>query len=170
MITAEWTNEDTELTEAPTSNEPDGFTPDTPAKVDWVLGKIADARARAARIRENAEKMARSEEREAEHLLWQFGPALQAFARAQTEGTRKKSVQLHHGVLGFRTKPAGVDYDPDTARAWAFTAAPDALRIDRKAFADALTVTEAGTVVMTATGEVLTFAKATPAEETFFVK
>ena len=161
--------EDTELT-ADAPEEPEPFVPDTPEKVDWVLGKIADARARAARIRENAEKMARSEEREAERLVWQFGPTLQAFARAQTEGTRKKSLTLHHGTLGFRTKPAGVDYDPDTARAWAFTAAPDALRVDRAALAKRFTVTEAGTVVDGDTGELLAFAKATPAEETFFIK
>ena len=61
---------------------PATFVPTDAAGVDWVLGKIADARARAARIRENAERMARAEEREAEAMEWKFGGALQHFLRA----------------------------------------------------------------------------------------
>lgn len=99
---------------------PETFTPDTPEKADWVLCKIADAHAKAARIRENMELMAREAERDAERLEWQFGAALQAFARKETEGGRKKSVRLPNGVLGFRTKPAGVQIaDTGAALAWA---------------------------------------------------
>jgi len=100
--------------EAPEGETAEAFTPDTADKVDWVLGKMADCRARAARVRENAEKIARQHEAEAEGLEWRFGAALQAFlrseiARQELEGSRRKSLRLLNGVLGYRTKPAGVN-------------------------------------------------------------
>jgi phage host-nuclease inhibitor protein Gam len=143
--------------------QPDAFTPDTADKVDWVLGRIADARARAARLRENMELMAREAEREAAFFEWKYGPALQAFARAQTEGTRRKSLRLPNGVLGYRTRPAGVSVTDDAAAlAWAKSHLPAAVaeRLDRKALADALL----------ASGEVVGFAALMPAEEIFFIK
>ena len=69
------------------------FIPTDAAGVDWVLGKMADARARASRIRENAERMARAEERDAEFLEWRYGAALQAYVRAELEGGKKRSVR-----------------------------------------------------------------------------
>ncbi len=149
---------------------PAAFIPDTAEKVDWVLGKIADARAGAARIRENAEAMARDKEREAEHLLWLYGPALQEFTRKQTEGTKKKSVRLFHGVLGYRTKPAAFAFEDCAARAWASQNAPEALRLDRRALEAVLTISETGQAVVRDTGEVLTFATISPAEEVFYTK
>lgn len=146
------------LAEAPDS-EP--FTPDTPEKADWVLKQIARHRTDAARVRENMELMARESEREAERLEWQFGAALQAFARRETQNGRKKSVRLPNGVLGFRTKPAGLAVSDDAAAlAWTRENLPDALRVDKRALADALLTT----------GEVVPFAAFTPAEEVFYVK
>ena len=141
----------------------DAFTPDTSEKVNWVLGKIADRRAAAARIRENAELMARAEDREAEALEWRFGPALQAFARQELAGGAKKSIRLYNGVLGYRTKPAAAVVDDDAAAlAWAREHLPEAVqeRIDKKALADALL----------SNGEALDFARLLPAEETFYIK
>ena len=141
----------------------DAFMPDTKEKADWVLSKIADARGRAARIRENAERMARDAEREAEGLEWRYGAALQALCRKETEGGRRKSLPLYHGVIGFRTKPAGVSITDDVAAlSWARENAPGAVteRLDRKALGDALKDS----------GEVLPFAQFTPAEETFYIK
>jgi len=51
---------------------PEAFCPDTADKVDWVLGKIAAARAEAKLIRENMEAMARAIER-----LRRAGPAVE---------------------------------------------------------------------------------------------
>jgi len=138
------------------------FVPDTADKVDWVLGRIADARARAARIRENAELMARDADRQAEGLEWQFGPALQAFAREQLTG-KKKSLRLFHGVIGYRTKPAGVTVgDEGAAIVWAKQNLPLAVteRVDKKALAEALL----------STGESVDFAAFTAAEEVFYIK
>lgn len=140
--------------------QPEGFYPDTADKVDWVLSKIADARARAARIRENAELMAKEADRQAEGLLWQFGPALQDFARRELTG-KKKSIRLYHGVLGYRTKTASltITNEPE-ARAWAEANCPTALRVDSRALAARLMET----------GEVIDGAQLVPAEEVFYVK
>jgi len=150
------------IADAPAPN-PCAFVPTDAAGVDWVLGKIADARARAARIRENAELMARTEERAAEALEWKFGGALQHFLREQTEGGKKKSVRLFHGVIGYRTRPAGVSVtDPAAALCWAKENLPAAVTegLDKKALSDRLT----------ATGEALPFAAFQPAEEVFYIK
>lgn len=138
------------------------WVPDTAEKVDWVVGKIADYHARAARIRENAEIMARQEERQAEGLEWHYGPALQAFLREQLAGGKKKSLRLFHGVLGYRTKPAGVMVgDEGAAIDWAKDNVPGAVveRLDKKTLAKALL----------STGEAVDFATFQPAEEVFFI-
>ena len=58
------------LRDDPEDAAPEGFYPDTTeAEVDWVLRKINDARARAARIRENMEKMAGEADAEVGQLL-----------------------------------------------------------------------------------------------------
>ncbi len=146
----------------------DGFTPDTPEKADWVLGKIADARARAARVRENMELMAREADREAAFFEWKYGPALQDFLRGELgEAGRRKSVRLPNGVLGYRTRPAGVQIaDTGAALAWARTHLPAAVveTVDRKALGAALLET------LRDTEEVVDFAALTPAEETFYIK
>jgi len=138
------------------------FVPDTADKVDWVPSKIADARARAARIRENAELMAKEADRQADGLEWQFGPALQAFARQELTG-KKKSIRLFHGVIGYRTKPAGVTVGNEgEAIVWAKANLPLAVteRLDKKALAEALL----------STGEAVDFAAFTAAEEVFYIK
>lgn len=142
---------------------PEAFCPTDAAGVDWVLRKVAAARAEAKLIRENMEAMARACERQAEALEWKFGGALQTFLQAQTEGGKKKSVRLPHGVVGYRTKPSGVCItDPAAALSWAQENLPAAvtLHLDKKALSDRLT----------ATGEVLDFAALQPAEEVFYIK
>ncbi len=139
------------------------FIPTDAAGVDWVLGKMADARARASRIRENAERMARAEERNAEHLEWKFGAALQAYVRAELEGGKKKSIRLFHGQLGFRTKPAGVCLTNSAAAlAWAKEHLPAAVaeKLDKAALAEKLLET----------GEAPDFAQLVPAEDVFYIK
>lgn len=139
------------------------FVPTDAAGVDWVLGKIADARARAQRIRGNAELMARAEERSAEHLEWKYGPNLQTWLRAELAGGKRKSVRLLNGVVGYRQKPAGVCItDPAAALAWVKENATVALieRLDKKALAQ----------VLLENGEVVPFARLEDAEEVFYIK
>ncbi len=138
------------------------WVPDTTEKVDWVLGRINDHHARAARIRENAELMARQEERQAADMEWHYGPALQTFLREQLANGKRKSLRLFQGVLGYRTKPAGVTVgDEGAAIAWAKDNAPLAVveRLDKKTLAK----------VLLSTGEAVDFATFQPAEEVFFI-
>ena len=128
-----------------------------------MLGKMAAARAEAKLIRENAEMMARECERRAEALEWKYGANLQTWLRAELTGGKRRSVRLLHGVLGYRTKPAGVSVtDPAAALAWATENLPAAavLTLDKKALADALLTT----------GEALDFARLNHAEEVFYIK
>ncbi len=153
---------DTLIADAPAA-DPCAFVPTDAAGCDWVLGKLADARARAARIRENAELMARAEERKAEALEWKYGGALQTFLRAEIAGGKKKSVRLYNGVLGYRTKPAAaVVTDPAAALAWAqeFLPAAVTLTLDKKVLAETLLTS----------GESVDFARLNPAEEAFYIK
>lgn len=154
------------IADAPGENK-EAFVPTDAAGVDWVLAKAAAARAEAKLIRENMELMARACERRAEHLEWKFGPALQTWARAELGEGKKKSVRLPHGVVGYRTKAAGLDVlDAVMATAWARRYAPAAIaeRLDKKVLAEALEA------IRQETGEVLDFAAFQPAEEVFYIK
>lgn len=144
---------------------PEAFCPTDAAGVDWVLRKISAARAEAKLIRENSERMARACERDAEALEWKYGAALQTWLEAELAGGKgnTKSKRLPHGVIGYRTKPAGVQVtDPGALLAWAKENLPEAVTeaLDRKALAARLLDT----------GEAADGARLTPAEEIFYVK
>lgn len=148
------------ITDAP---QGEAFTPDTTDKADWVLCKIADHRARAARIREHAEAMAKQAEADATFLEWKYGAALQDLARRELAGGKRKSLTLFHGVLGFRSKPAGCQIgDTKAALVWARENLPAAVveTVDRAAVTKALLET----------GEAVDFAAFNPAEEVFYIK
>jgi hypothetical protein len=151
------------VADAPTLSSGEAFCPTDAAGVDWVLRKMNAARAEATVIRQNAELMARACERQADALEWQFGPAIQTWLRAEIDGGKKKSVRLYHGIVGLRTKPAGVSItDPAAALAWAQEFLPDAVavRLDKKALADALLTS----------GEAVDFATLNREEEVFYIK
>lgn len=140
---------------------PEAFCPADAGGVDWVLGKVAAARAEAKLLRENMEAMARACERKAEALEWKYGGAIQTYLQAELAGGKGKSKRLPHGVIGYRTKPAGVAVtDPAAALAWTLAHLPAALRVDKKALGDALL----------ATGEALPFAAFQPSEEVFYIR
>ena len=143
--------------------DPCAFVPTDAAGVDWVLGKMAAARAEAKLIRENAELMARECERKAEALEWKYGANLQTWLRAQIAGSDRKSKRVLHGVLGYRTKPAGVSVtDPAAALSWARENLPAAVtaELDKKALAEALLTN----------GESVDFATLNHAEDVFYIK
>ena len=174
---------DAEPDGAAAETTPESFTPDTPEKADWLLGRLADLRGRAARVRDNGEKMARELEHQAAFLEMRYGAALQDFARRELDGGRRKSLRLYNGVIGFRVNPARVviagDTDADAAAAldWARANLPDAVSVretlDRRAVlglvGERLQASAEG-VIDTATGEVLPFATVQPAEEKFYIK
>ena len=162
--TTELTAEQVEalIADAP-AETPAAFVPTDAAGVDWVLGKMAAARAEAKLIRENAELMAREAERKAEHLEWKYGAALQTWLRAELAGGSRKSKRLFHGVLGYRQKPATVIVTNFAAGlSWAKENLPGAVTeaLERKVLAQALL----------ASGESPDFAQLVPAQETFYIK
>lgn len=142
---------------------PDAFCPTDAGGVDWVLRKIAAARGEAKLLRENMEAMARACERQAEMLEWKYGGALQTWLEAELAGGKGKSKRLPHGVIGYRTKPAGVQVtDPAALLAWTKANFPAAVTeaLDRKALSARLLET----------GEAADGARLTAAEEVFYIK
>jgi hypothetical protein len=85
----------------------DGFSIRDAASANWVVRKIAEARAYAARVKMWAELERRCAKREEEFLLRRFGAQLEAWARRQIaqQHDRRRSVSLPAGVIGFRTAP-----------------------------------------------------------------
>ena len=156
------------VSDAPAPNNGEAFCPTDAAGVDWVLGKMADHRARAQRIRENAELMARAEERKVNALEWKYGAALQTWLRAELEGGKRKSVRLYNGCLGLRTKPAGVHVtDPAAALGWAKEHLPGAVleALDKKALSALLLERS-----LMENGEAVPFAEFQAAEDLFYIK
>jgi len=142
---------------------PEAFCPTDAGGVDWVLRKIAAARGEAKLLRENMEAMARACERQAEMLEWKYGGALQTWLEAELAGGKGKSKRLPHGVIGYRTKPAGVQVtDPAALLAWTKANFPAAVTeaLDRKALSARLLDT----------GEAADGARLSPAEEVFYIK
>lgn len=151
------------LIEDAPSASPEAFCPTDAGGVDWVLKKWAAAHAEAKLVRENMEKMARACERQAEALEWRYGSALQTYLEAELAGGKGKSKRLPHGVIGYRTRPAGVQVtDPAALLAWAKENLPEAVTeaLDKKALAARLLDT----------GEAADGARLTPEEQVFYIK
>ena len=142
---------------------PDAFCPTDAGGVDWVLKKIAAARGEALLIRTNMEAMAKACERQAEMLEWRYRGNLQTWLEGELQGGKGKSKRLPHGVLGYRTKPAGVSVtDPAALLAWARENLPAAVTeaLDRKALVARLMET----------GEAADGARLVPEEQVFYLK
>ena len=150
------------IADAPAAT-PDAFCPTDAGGVDWVLRKIAAARGEALLIRTNMEAMARACECKAEALEWKYGGAIQTYLQAELAGGKGKSKRLPHGVIGYRTKPAGVQVtDPAALLAWTKTNFPAAVTeaLDKKVLS----------AWLLDTGEAADGARLTPAEEVFYIK
>lgn len=102
----------------------------------WVVDKITAARAKAARIQEQAEAMLRDCAREEEFFLNRYGADLAEVAATEIErtGGKKKSLKLLTGTVGFRSAPRRLDVvDEDAARQWAQRECPDAVKVSAAA-------------------------------------
>lgn len=142
---------------------PAGFVPDTARKADLVLGAIAERRARAQRIRDHAARLAEQAEAGADYLEKTFRPALQEFTEGALMGSRRSSLTLYHGVLGFRHfKSRTAVCDPRAALSWARAHCPSAVT-------ETLNVTALEEVLKQSRQEV-PFAVYTPSGRAFFLK
>lgn len=95
------------------------------ASADWVLEKMMDAQANAARVQikrkallENLDEQERHYKRTYDFLNYRFGRELAEFARRRLEETKAKTkvVKLSFGRLSFRTVRGGLRVaDPEKA-------------------------------------------------------
>ena len=119
---------------APVSAEcdvPETFAVDDAASANWLVRKIVETRAYAKHVKEWADGELRRAEREELFFLHRYGRQLEDWARAEIAKSRRKSIKLPAGMVGFRTEPPKLDVlDEAKLVAWCGTALPTALRIE----------------------------------------
>jgi hypothetical protein len=101
---------------------PGQFSVRDDATANWLLRKIIEARAYAARCAAWAEKEKRRALRDEEFFWMRYGPQLRAYVQQKIVdgGGRRKSFQFPAGTVGFRTEPSRLVVDDDAAViAWA---------------------------------------------------
>lgn len=110
---------------------PESFQVGDAASANWVVRKITDARAYAKHVKAWAEGELIRAQREEEFFVFRYGAQLERWARAQIERSRRKSIKLPAGTLGFRTEPVKLDVrDELRLIAWCRKTLPAALRIE----------------------------------------
>ncbi len=119
---------------APVSAEcdvPETFAVDDAASANWLVRKIVETRAYAKHVKEWADGELRRAEREELFFLHRYGRQLEDWARAEIAKSRRKSIKLPAGIVGFRTEPPKLDVlDEAKLVAWCRTTLPTALRIE----------------------------------------
>lgn len=111
---------------------PENFTVQDAASANWVIRKIVEARAYAARVKAWAELEQRRAQREEDGLLRQFGADLEDWARRQIaqQNDGRRSVSLPAGVVGFRTEPTRLSVvDEGKVMDWCRINLPSAIRV-----------------------------------------
>ena len=117
------------LESAPTEN-PAEFRIDSDERAEWLLRKVADCQARAARAKAWAEREVEQAEAEEARLLARFSAELEEYSKVRLANGKgkKKSFDLPSGRLGFRTNAAHLKVIDDAkALAWAKINAPSAV-------------------------------------------
>lgn len=170
------------------ANMPEGEQlSDVDARIDWLLEQIAErqdqiehvkavARRRIDMIRSWQEDETAKVGREIEWLEGQIrlnAPKTVDDLQA-LYGTRKKSISLPSGTVGFRSSADTVEVeDEEKALAWAETACPDAIKVKRSVLKTPIKALLAEGGVLT-TGEKCdpdeNGLRFVPGEESFYVK
>ena len=110
----------------------DGFTVHDAASANWVIRKVVEARAYAARVKAWAELEQLRAQREEDGLLRRFGADLEDWARRQIaqQHDGRRSVSLPGGVVGFRTDPTRLAIvDEAKLKNWCRSNLPSAIRV-----------------------------------------
>jgi len=109
---------------------PDDFTVHDTSSANWLVRKIVEARAYAEHVKEWAALEIRRAEREERFFLERFGAQLEAWTRPQISDSRRKSLKLPAGTVGFRTEPLHLEVQDETKLiAWCQHNLPDAIRV-----------------------------------------
>ena len=107
----------------------DAFTVDSMGALEWVLERMteADTETLALMTRKeayvkNMDKMIARSNARRRFLEWRFGPEIKAFAKAQLEGGKAKTLFTPFGDVAFRSSGDRIVVaDKDAALAWAET-------------------------------------------------
>jgi len=109
---------------------PEQFTVHDEASANWVVRKIIEARAYAARVKAWAKYETCRARREERFFLQRFGNELDGWIRSQlaAEGGKRESVGLPAGTVGYRVVPAKLILDDKNAAIeWAKLHCPHAV-------------------------------------------
>jgi hypothetical protein len=113
------------------SDPPQAFEVIDAASANWVVRKITEARTYAKHVKAWAEDEVIRAQREEEFFLFRYGQQLERWARSQIKSSRRKSIKLPAGTLGFRTEPMKLDVrDELRLIGWCRKTLPAALRIE----------------------------------------
>lgn len=107
------------------------------ASAEWVLEKIMNAEADAARDRlklkavaERLEASIKASEKRAEWFRARYGNELEEFAKERLEGAKTRTLKLTWGSISFRTVKGGLRVaNPEAALEWAKQFAPEAVKV-----------------------------------------
>ena len=109
---------------------PESFAVHDASSANWLVRKIVEARAYAEHVKQWAAMEVRRAEREERFFLERFGAQLEAWARPQISDSRRKSLKLPAGTVGFRTEPVHLEVKDETKlMAWCQHNLPDAIRV-----------------------------------------
>lgn len=99
------------------------------SSADWVLRKIAEARAGRKRVEAQLAAKVEAYRREEEYFTMRYQNELRIFAFVELDGKKTKTLKLAEGSLSFRvTPPKLVVRDESLALAWATINAPNAIK------------------------------------------
>ncbi|HEY8747350.1 MAG TPA: host-nuclease inhibitor Gam family protein [Tepidisphaeraceae bacterium] len=96
---------------------PQWFAVNDTSSANWVLRKIAESRAYAENVQSWAAAEIRRAENEERFLMQRFGAQLESWARQhlQDTGSRRRSIPLPSGTIGFRSAASRLEIADQTA-------------------------------------------------------
>lgn len=144
---------------------PESFEVHDAGTVSWVVRKITEARRYADRVRAWAAAELRRAEREEQFFLVRFGPQMEIWCRKELAKSKRKSISLPGGVIGFRHSPPSlvIHREEDLIR-WCRKHLPAAIVTTQQVLKQ--TVKDH----VQASGEVPDGAEITPKTEKFFIR
>ena len=120
-----------EIEIAPPPDVPEAFAVDDANSANWLVRKIVEARDYAEHVKKWAALELRRAEREERFFLERFGHQIEAWARQQITGSRRKSLKLPAGTVGFRTELSKLEVlDEQKLIGWCRKSLPAALRVE----------------------------------------
>lgn len=144
---------------------PESFEVHDAGTVSWVVRKITEARRYADRVRAWAAAELRRAEREEQFFLVRFGLQMEIWCRKELAKSKRKSISLPGGIIGFRQSPPSL----------LIRSEEDLIRWCRKHLPTAIVTTQQVSKQTVknhvhSSGEVPDGAEITPKTEKFFIR